>query len=66
MNIIKVWTLVNLWTGVEVKVEAVGPRDAIMAMDGWQEVRKVGDWLVGRSWKVFLDSVWRERYEGYR
>lgn len=32
----------------------------------WQEVRKVGDWLVGRSWKVFLDSVWRERYVRYR
>jgi len=46
------WRVVNVWSGAVVVVEAVGARDAVFSVAGWQRVEARGGWLYAGSWKV--------------
>jgi hypothetical protein len=57
MGIIKTWLVVNVWTQHSLLVEAVGPRDAVFSIAGWQRTEARAGWLYAGDWKVRTSEV---------
>lgn len=65
--IAQIWQVINRHSGAVVEVEAIGPRDALMATAGWQRVwvEKEGavEYLVCTDWKVEKREIINGRVE---
>lgn len=57
MGIINLWLVVNVWTGNELEVKAIGPRDALFSISGWERTESRAGWMYAGGWKVNLVPV---------
>lgn len=55
--VVKQWQVVNVHTGHELLVDAVGPKDALFSLVGVCRLTKVEQWLWSGDWKVNTVAV---------
>lgn len=55
--VVKQWRMVHVWSGQEMVVDAVGPRDALFGIGGWGRLESRDGWAYSGDWKVCLTAV---------